>query len=176
MNDGNEKAALAFSEPNQVTNAQLLEGFRRMDDVFSAVLRSWDANKVTRPTFDELESPDADIFALGFLSTFTFDGVDRIARAEINTPNHGATLDLIVSMPQPFLVAIPAELEGKDSSLNALAVEMPVLSGFAAAFFRYNKHVAVNVYTERKDQRLAITCSCKGIDERLVAKFGFRRR
>jgi hypothetical protein len=96
-------------------------------------------------------------------------------RAEINTPDDGTTLDLMVAMPQPFLVAIPAELAEKDCSLKALTPEMPLVSAFARAFFKDNEPV-VNVSTERKDQRLAITCSCEGLPARFVAKFGFRLR
>ena len=145
-----------------------------MDDVFGALLRSWDANKVLCPTFDALESQDAERFALGFLSTFTFDGLDRSARVEINTPD-GTTLDLMVAMPQPFLVAVPVALAEKDCSLQALTVDMPLVGAFARAFFKDNEPV-VNVFTERKDQRLAITCSCEGIPVRFVAKFGFHMR
>jgi len=145
-----------------------LEGFRKMDKVFTAVMASL-RDSLGFPHFTTLMQQP--LLVGGIRIDFKFEDQDWRARAEICVQAGGT--DLVVSMPQPYDLVVPTTLQGR-VSVEALSSEMPAIGRFASLFFQASdQQVVVDVLTERPNSGLSIVCWCKDISVRLVAKFGF---
>ena len=145
-----------------------LEGFRKMDKVFTAVMASL-RDSLGFPHFTTLMQQP--LLVGGIRIDFKFEDQDWRARADICVQAGGT--DLVVSMPQPYDLVVPTTLEGR-VSVEALSSEMPAIGRFASLFFQASdQQVVVDVSTKRPNSGLSIVCWCKDISVRLVAKFGF---
>lgn len=148
-----------------------LEGFRKMDKIFTAVMASL-RDSLGFPHFTTLMQQP--LLVGGIRIDFKLEDQDWRARADICVQAGGGT-DLVVSMPQPYDLVVPTELQGR-VSVEALSSELPAIGRFASLFFQASgQQVVVDVSTERPNSGLSIVCWCKDISVRLVTKFGFGR-
>ena len=167
---GESQAVKVCIEPQEPQTA-LLDGFRKMDEVFTAVGISWRDSTLSFPHFTTLMKQP--LLIGGIRIDFKFEGQDWRARVQVCSKADGGT-DLVVSMPQPHDYVVPTSLQDR-VSVQTLTSQMPGIGRFASLFFQgSDQPVVADVSTARTTSGLEIVCWCENIAVRFVTKFGFK--